>query len=132
MSTIFSNGNLRVQKSPIEGLGVFANRDFTKGEIVLKWNPKKQLDVDGVKNIAESERRYLSRVGNKYVVLDSPAKYVNHSCTPNTRTVGYSDVATRDITKNEEITAQYQTEGVPVDFECRCGSKDCRREYRGF
>ncbi len=29
-----------VKKSKIIGKGVFAIRDFKKGEVVLKWNPK--------------------------------------------------------------------------------------------
>jgi len=30
-----------VKKSKISGKGVFASRDFKKGEIVLRWRPKK-------------------------------------------------------------------------------------------
>ena len=30
-----------IKKSRIQGKGVFANKDFKKGEIVLRWNPKK-------------------------------------------------------------------------------------------
>ena len=34
--------------------------------------------------------------------------------------------ATKDFKKGEEITADYTNEGIPFEFRCECGSKNCK------
>ena len=60
--------------------------------------------------------------------MGSPARYVNHSCCANTRVVGESDVAGRDIKKGEEITGDYEQESqLEHSFSCNCGAPNCRK-----
>ncbi|MCX6765760.1 MAG: SET domain-containing protein-lysine N-methyltransferase [Candidatus Moranbacteria bacterium] len=117
--------NIIVKKSKIEKKGVFAARNFKKGEIVLKWTPK-FLGKSEIEKLRNGQRHYIYKAGrNKYLLMQSPEKFVNHSCEPNTRVKNYCDVAVRDIKKGEEITSDYG-KGSLVSFKCKCGSKNCR------
>ena len=116
-----------VKKSKIEGSGVFANRDFKKGEIVLKWDVSKKLSVKDAKKVPESEQKYVSFINGKFTFMQPPERFVNHSCDANTYVDGFCDVAKRDIKKGEEITGDYSEDTTP-DFKmiCNCGSKNCK------
>ena len=116
-----------VQKSSIDNQGVFAARDFKKGEVVVRWSVEKELSSDDVAQLDEHQKRFVSEISNgKFVLIGEPARYVNHSCEPNTSAHNGTDVALRDIKRGEEITADYDQEKVPIQFACRCGSKNCR------
>ena len=116
------------KKSKIEGLGVFASRNFKKGEVVIKWDISHQLTSAEVKKLPESQKRYVAFLDGKYILMQSPARYVNHSCDANTYTDNFCDVAKRDIKKGEEITSDYsETETPGFEMKCNCGSKNCRK-----
>ncbi len=115
-----------VKKSKIHGNGVFANRDFKKGEVVIKYNLKR-LTKEEFENLSEAEKHYTSYKNGKYFLFLPPARYVNHSCEANTNPMNESDIAIRDIKKGEEITADYTKENVPnLNMKCNCGSKNCK------
>ena len=119
--------DVAVKDSKIEGKGVFAARDFKKGEVVLKWDTSNELSKEEVDNISEDEKRYVTHLDGKYVLMPAPERYVNHSCEANTTAENFCDVAVRDIKEGEEITADYEEESVPrLNMECKCGSKNCR------
>jgi len=123
--------DLIVKKSKIEGKGIFADRDFKMGEIVVRWDISHQLTPEEVKKLPETEKRYVDYFKGKHILMQSPAKYVNHSCDANTYADNFCDIAKRDIKKGEEITANYsETTGINEFMKCRCGSKNCRRVIR--
>lgn len=119
-----------VKKSKISGQGVFTVRNFKKGEIVLKWKTDNLLTKEQVEKLSKEERQYIPCLkDNKYLLLQPPERYVNHSCNPNTNTKNYCDVAIKDIKKSEEITGDYLSEGIPTGlskFRCNCGSQNCQ------
>jgi len=116
-----------VKNSKIEGKGVFAARDFNKGEIVLKWNISKILTSEQVKRLPEEKKKYITFLNGKYILMQPPERYVNHSCDANTYVHNFCDVAKREIKKEEEITADYSESGIPdLEMKCKCGSKNCR------
>jgi SET domain-containing protein len=118
--------NIVVKKSGISGKGIFALRDFKKGEIVLKWNPK-FIRKDKIRRLPNKNIQYVSKIGKKFVLMQSPEKYVNHSCESNTKMIGGCDVAKRNIKKNEEITTDYSGCFLLEGFKCGCASKKCRQ-----
>jgi SET domain-containing protein len=123
--------DLIVKRSKIEGKGVFAGRDFRTGEVVIKWDISHQLTSEEATKLPASERRYVVYVKGKHILLQSPAKYVNHSCDANTRADNYCDIAQRDIKKGDEITANYsETMDSNEVMNCVCGSKNCRKVIR--
>jgi hypothetical protein len=119
--------DISIMKSKIEGKGIFACRDFKKGEIVLKRDISHQLSSEEVKKIPETEKRYIAYFKKKLILMQSPAKYVNHSCDSNTYVDNFCDVAKRHIKTGDEITADYSETMRPGEFmKCNCGSKNCR------
>ena len=74
-----------------------------------------------------------------HVDLDEPARYLNHSCDPNTGIQdnshgGFDFIALRDIAPTEEITWDYETsEYVSIAItHCLCGAANCRTTIHGF
>jgi len=49
--------NVIVKKSRIDGFGVFANKDFKKGEIVMKWDMSYTLSKEEIKALEENEKK---------------------------------------------------------------------------
>jgi SET domain-containing protein len=118
-----------VKKSKINKKGVFANKNFKKGEVVLKWHPKKIKKSD-VEKLPDSQKHYIDKVGKSgYFLMRAPEKFVNHSCSPNTKTKNFSDIAIRNIRKGEEITTNYGKSNL-VPFKCKCGSKNCKKTIK--
>ena len=117
-----------VKKSKIEGKGVFANRNFKKGEIVIKWDTSKKINKKEFNKLSDKEKKYVALIEGKYIVNQSPTKFVNHSCNPNTSVKKFCDVAIRDIKKGEEITGNYMEDTPEKEkWVCKCGSKNCMR-----
>ncbi len=121
------SNDIIVKQSSINGRGIFAARDFKKGEVVLPWQivvlTKEQVD-----NLPESEKHYVDRYQDDgYLLHQEPERYINHSCDPNTGVQGHSDVAIRDIAKGEEITTDYSVAGgIQIHFLCQCKSSNCK------
>jgi len=115
-----------VKKSKIHGQGVFATRDFKKGEVILHWDASKTLTKKQFALIPEKDKMYVSCFGGKYVVMQAPEKYVNHSCCANTIQKKFCDVAKRQIKKGEEITANYEKQ-LPANtrVKCNCHGQNC-------
>ena len=116
-----------VKKSRISGIGVFAGRDYKEGEIVLKWDTSYILSKEEFNKMSREEKRHITFLNKKYVFMQPPERYVNHSCNPNTIGKDFCDIANRDIKKGEEITSDYSDyadEGL--SFECNCKGKNCK------
>ncbi len=104
-------GDVEIRESGIgqfnDGLGVFAFRDFKKGEVVIQYNLK-TLTEEEFKNLPASEKHFThKRYGIIYYYPD-PERHVNRYEDPNVY-VDYeldADVALRDIKKGEELSIQ--------------------------
>ena len=95
------------------GLGVFANRDFMKGEVVIQYNLR-VLSEEEFERLSDEEKLFTHKRHGIIFLYPIPARYVNHSKKPNTIqnfTQGY-DIAVWDIKKGEEIT----TDATREDF----------------
>ncbi len=125
------NKDIIIKKSKIHGKGVFALRDFKKGEVVIKWNISHMLTPEQVEKLPTSEKKYVSFSGGKYILMQSPAKYTNHLCDANIYVDNFCYVAKRDIKKGEEIGEDYSEDETPgFRMKCNCGSKNCRKIIR--
>ena len=116
-----------VRDSNIEGKGVFATQDIKKGEVVMEWDTSNQLSQEEIKELPKEEQEYVTYAEGKFILMQPPERYINHSCEANTTTNNFADIALRDIKKGEEITANY-SEDLPPGFKmkCSCSSKKCR------
>ena|SRR5258708_36541219 len=117
---------VEVRNSGIHGSGLFARREFRKGEVVLRW--KLDQRIDDVAAVAPAERKFLHPLPDQtFVLLQAPERFVNHSCDNNTVVEELCDIATRDIQPGEEITSNYSADGAGQIFNCDCGAANCRK-----
>ena len=118
-----------IKKSFIQWKGVFASRDFKKWEKVLHRDISHTIPKDVFQKMTDKEKEYITFLNGKYTVMQSPEKYVNHSCEPNTTAKDFCDVAIKDIKKGEEITGNYleTEENTKINMKCTCKSKQCKK-----
>ncbi|MFA5086413.1 MAG: SET domain-containing protein [Candidatus Paceibacterota bacterium] len=118
-----------VKKSKINGKGVFANKNFRKGAVIIKWKIGKIFTKREIDSFSKEIQKYKNHIGrNKYIIAGSPEGRVNHSCLPNTFVKNGCDIALRGIKKGEEITSDYTREGASLSFICNCGQKNCKKK----
>ena len=122
-----------VKESDIKGKGVFAARDFKKGEVIMVWDTSDQCTAEELKTLSQEDQNHTSYGGKgKYILMQEPEKYVNHSCDPNTYVKNFQDIALRDIKKGDEITTDYSLNCIDDwELECQCGSPQCRKIVYG-
>jgi len=135
VGTIFEGLGYQVEDidtRSIRGLGVFAGRDFRKGEVVVHATGK----------VIPFQTEYSIQIDwDRHLNVDSPVRQMNHSCDPNlgvkTNVNGFPRfVALRDIKQEEELTWDYaMTEYThykrdnpesEFDLSCHCGAPNCR------
>ena len=105
--------NVYIGKGNLAGKGVYANKDFKKGEVVIAYNLR-QLSVEEYQKLLEIERMFVHVHHGNIYLYGKPERYVNHSDNPNT----YQDlekgcdIALRYITKDEVITTDASKDDV--------------------
>ena len=97
-----------------DGLGVFAKRDFNKGEVVVKWHLQILTKEEYEKLPKEMKQFTHERHGITYYYPD-PERHVNRSKSPNVYPdfEHGADIALRDIKEGEELSIQ---EDLEEDF----------------
>ncbi len=97
----------------LAGKGVFANRDFEEGEVVIKYNltPLSEKEFD---ELPEGEKEFTHTQHGQIYLYSVPERYVNHSSDPNTRVDHdiHADVARRNIKRGEAITGNATEDDV--------------------
>lgn len=105
--------NVIIGKGNLSGKGVYADRDFKAGEVVIQYNLK-PLSEEEFKVLSESEKMFVhNHWGIKHLYAE-PERYVNHSSNPNTRQdlSVKSDIAIHDIQKGEVITTDSSKDDI--------------------
>jgi len=94
-----------VGEGDLAGKGVYANRDFKKGEVVIQYNLK-LLSEEEFGNISDREKMFTHIHNGQTYLYSVPERYVNHSDSPNTfqDLTRRCDVALRDIKRGDLIT----------------------------
>ena len=94
-----------IGKGNLGGKGVYAGRDFKKGEVVIRYHLT-PLTQEEFKALPESEKEFNHVHWGTIYHYSVPERYVNHSDTPNTYQdlKQKCDIALRDIRKGEPIT----------------------------
>lgn len=122
---------ISVRRSSIQGCGVYVDDAVIRGSTVLTIDDSHTLD--DAEDASPDQRLYLDFLaGGRVVVMQSPERYINHSCDPNAfvRTIGgvRKVLARRDLMADEEITYDYSVNGSgETVWLCSCGSERCRR-----
>ena len=115
---------VKVQKSDIDGMGLFADQDIKKGDIIWKLDKEKinttlKIIDRSILSSLEEERQtkqiidvlvYCIYKDEKFIYYLDENKYINHSLEPNAFTnKDLTVLATKDIKIGDEITENYNT-----------------------
>ena len=125
---------LYTKKSKVNGTGLYSKKSFKADErigvihgnieIVRKFTPK--LSAMSWNWIGVGRYTWIN-------TKQSPFRFINHSCEPNTYIKGKRLVyALTKIDANTELTMDYSLTEADPDFwlpgGCTCGSKHCRKK----
>ena len=135
-ATSFLKDGAEGRVDPISGRRlVVARRDIARDEVIAVFGgevlSRAELEALGPNAIRSTiqveEDLYL------YSTTDGPADWINHSCAPNAGMRGQIGiVAMRRIRAGEEICFDYAMSDASEydEFDCECGSPDCRQRIR--
>lgn len=124
------------RKSGISGWGVYADQTIEEDTKIVEYKGERVTQPEAWRR----EQRYLPRQRIWIFTINgtwardaafggNAARYVNHACRPNcyTDVIGHTIwiIAARRIRKGEELTYDYNTDGV-AGIACLC-RPGCRR-----
>ncbi|MCA9353751.1 SET domain-containing protein-lysine N-methyltransferase [Candidatus Nomurabacteria bacterium] len=122
-----TNTGYKVKKS-FSGFGLFATRDYKKGEEIIEYTGKIISNKEADKKMG----RYLFELSSRRTIdgsgRENTARYINHSCEPNAEAINHGNKvmieAKKKILSGEEITYDYGKEYVAefiAPYGCLCG-----------
>ena len=103
--------DVRIGEGKLAGKGVYAERDFAEGELVVPYNLQELTQAE-FSALPVSEREWTHSFWGKIFLFPEPARYVNHDDNPSTfpDLERRGDYALRPIKKGEAITINDQLE----------------------
>ena len=129
--------DLSVRPSGISTMGVFAERDFERGDAIYKLGGRR---ISYLRCVAEILTRRIGiddplQIGRDlFIALDDFSIRFNHSCEANGGMRGESELfALLDIPRGAEITFDYSMTVAPLRYSwfwkmpCNCGAPTCRK-----
>lgn len=113
------------------GLGLFAAADIPSGKLLIEYTGTRIPTREAREIDKRRANKYLFEIDNRFTIDGSArsniARYVNHSCDPNTEAESNRGRlmfrTVRDIAEGEEITLDYGEEHMELYFGpdgCRC------------
>ena len=136
---------IQVRKSGVHGKGVFSAAPLKKGEVlieyvgeVITWKKALRRHPHDPK---DPDHTFYFHVDDKHVIDakfgGNAARWINHACTPNCEADEIDGrifiKALRTIKPDTELFYDYgliidepYTAKLKKQFECRCGTKNCR------
>ena len=137
---------IEVKKSKVHGTGIFATEDIPRKIKIIEYIGEKITKAEGDRRSEKRLERYLNskktgsvyifELNSRYDIDGSPlynkARYINHSCKPNSEI----DIiggriwvkSIKSIKKGDEINYDYGYEFDKDDYTdhvCKCGSLNC-------
>ena len=144
-ATKTSGRRIQVRKSGVHGKGVFSVAPLKRGELVIEY---KGEIIDWEEALrrhphdpTDPDHTFYFHI-DEHNVIDAKhggnaARWINHACTPNCEADEVDGrifiTALRKIKPGTELFYDYgliidepYTKKLKKQFECRCGTKDCR------
>ena len=89
------------------GFGLTAARELVPGTVIARF----EGPIVGFSAVPEAEIRHAILLDtDRWMIPQTSARYLNHSCEPNCRVLDSLDVATlRDVGAGEDLTISYNT-----------------------
>jgi len=107
-----------LDKSPIHGVGVFANELIKKGTVIWQFDPRIDIIMtpEQVDKLPDTAKRFILRMAipypfwvDNYCIAVDNINYMNHSDDPNVSDTVPS-IALQDIEQGTELTNNYYKE----------------------
>ena len=110
---LFKYNGVLIGKGELEGKGIYADKDFKSGEVVIEYSFK-PLTADEFDKLPDWEKQFTHTQHGVLNLYSEPERYVNHSDEPNTSQDFelQADVALRDIAKGEMITTNAKKDDI--------------------
>jgi histone-lysine N-methyltransferase SETD2 len=120
-------GDVAVRDAGRKGKGVFALRDFRRGEFIFRRRHGRVVPAREIRRLSRDDRRPLCELDReRSAVLLPPGCFLNHSCEPNAMRSGVKVFAWRRIRRGEEITIDYRLNAFGGErSSCACGTGSC-------
>jgi SET domain-containing protein len=137
---------IQVRRSGVHGKGVFALKAIAEGSEIIEYVGERITWKEALKrhphDPSDPNHTFYFHIDDKQVIDaasgGNAARWINHACTPNCEADEEEGrvfiKALRDIEPGEELFYDYglviderYTPKLKKQFECRCGSADCRR-----
>ncbi len=121
----------RLKASDLHGIGLFADEDIKQGQLIYTASPLLDINISKAQfdTLSESEKRemrwwgFFDKTNNVWHSDFDVTRFVNHSIDATiTQNKNYKDaylVATRDISKGEELTQNYLEFETEKDLSAR-------------
>jgi uncharacterized protein len=136
---------IKVNKSKIHNLGVYASKDIPKGTKIIEYigNKISKDEADDIydktynkheKNPSDNGAVYIFELNKKHDIDGNvswnTARLINHSCSPNCEVDIINNkiwiISFKNIKKGEEISYDYGYDlDCYEDHPCKCGSPNC-------
>jgi SET domain-containing protein len=136
---------IRIGRSRIEGVGVFAKRKIPRGTRIIEYTGE-HVPINALYRVIEAgaPSHIYGFALDDGMAIDgarngNDARFFNHSCRPNCEPYNFDRhvyiYAMRDILRGEELTFDYKLgpvdPGAPVadagtQHPCTCGAPGCR------
>lgn len=134
------------KKSTVHGTGAFAKVNLKEGQRIIEYTGQRMLFDKALENMPhdpkEPNHTFIFTLSGDMVIDafygGNASMWINHSCSPNlVAEIGKDDrvwlIAAKDIAKGTELSFDYclqwqgrVTAAIRKDYECRCGSPNCR------
>ncbi len=128
---------LESRPNPAKGnCGIFVREPISRGELLTLWGGRIMAFDELDRDMPNFTQQVLQIEEGFYLMAPDlePSDCFNHSCNPNAGMSGQIGlVAMRDIAVDEEVCLDYaMCDGSTYDeFECSCGSPNCRGRITG-
>lgn len=140
INSVFARFAMRVGRSAIQGLGVFALEKIPSHRRVIEYTGEKISAKEGLRRLVKiwngggSRRIVIFRLNPRWCVDPdaggSGAEFINHSCAPNLVTRKMAGhiyyYSRRLIREDEELTVDYRFDADGIQVPCKCGAPSCR------
>ena len=141
-----SGRRIQVRRSGVHGKGVFALRGIAEGERILEYTGEIISWPEALRRHPhdpdDPNHTFYFHIDDKHVidanVGGNASRWINHACDPNCEADEVDGrifiKALRDLSPGEELFYDYglviderYTPALKKQYECRCGSPNCRR-----